>query len=162
MSPRTARGDGGGTFVSTSIGSPGTSAARATAASRDAIPSPRAASAGRDELSVVLAEPSLVVVASILDDALSLRLEGEADFSSTRASRTQPIDDLYRALEGKDVLLDLSQLSFIDSGGLGWLLRLRAAAVARGRRVRVVGAHGPVERVLKLSGVGPLFDADAV
>jgi anti-anti-sigma factor len=137
---------------------------RPQAAARDAIPSPRTAAAStrqRDTLAVVLADPSLVVEASILDDALMLRLVGEADFSSTRASRTAEIDDLYRALEGKDVLLDLSGLAFIDSGGLGWLLRLRAAAVARGRRMRITGAHGPVARVLTLSGVGPLFDADA-
>ena len=48
-------------------------------------------------------------------------------------------------------------VAFLDSGGLSWLVRLRALASSKGGSVRVTASSARVERVLRISGVAPLF-----
>ncbi len=56
------------------------------------------------------------------------------------------------------VVIDLSKLDYIDSGGLGILLSLRDGAVDRGKRVAISGAAGSVREVLDIASFGTLFE----
>lgn len=51
----------------------------------------------------------------------------------------------------KQVLIDLSALSFVDSSGLGVMVRAKKAAAAAGVDLRFVNAQGSVRNVLKTS-----------
>lgn len=53
--------------------------------------------------------------------------------------------------ESKQVLIDLSALSFVDSSGLGVMVRAKKAAAAVGIDLRFVNAQGTVRNVLKTS-----------
>jgi anti-anti-sigma factor len=54
---------------------------------------------------------------------------------------------------GGPVTIDLSDVTFIDSAGIGALLRAAAALGERGCII-VHGANGPVKKVFELTGVG--------
>lgn len=53
--------------------------------------------------------------------------------------------------------LDLSGVTFLDSTGVGALLKIRRAATDAGREVRVTGRSEAVDRVLELAGISELF-----
>ena len=52
-----------------------------------------------------------------------------------------------------DLIIDLSELTFMGSRGVRTLLEVRALADYLGRKLAVVGAHGPVLRLLEMTGV---------
>jgi anti-sigma B factor antagonist len=54
-------------------------------------------------------------------------------------------------------VVDLAQVSFIDSSGLQVLLRARALLGREDRALVLVCPHGPVRRVFELAGVSDVF-----
>jgi anti-sigma B factor antagonist len=69
----------------------------------------------------------------------------------------QRIDSLACAAE--DVLLDLSNVTFIDSTGIGALVALHKKLAARGHRLKISGLRGqPLQLFINLKLV-PLFCA---
>jgi anti-anti-sigma factor len=94
----------------------------------------------------------------VIDGSRSARmaLHGEFDIASA--------DDAGRALQellGRDldaVVIDLSDLQFMDSTGVKFLVDGRDAARARGVRLKLVHGGDPVRRVLTVSGVTALFE----
>jgi anti-anti-sigma factor len=76
-------------------------------------------------------------------------IAGEIDVNA----REQIRDALARAREGStDVIVDLSQVTFIDSTGINALVRGHREAPEG--RFHVVGAIGPLRRVFEVAGVG--------
>jgi ABC-type transporter Mla MlaB component len=59
---------------------------------------------------------------------------------------------------GRDVTLDLSEVTALDGAGSGVLASLARQAMLRGGRVRVVAAHARVRRVLALVGLSDLYE----
>jgi anti-anti-sigma factor len=85
--------------------------------------------------SAVRASSLDVAVAGELDMAASFRLESELE----RLLATPGIDG---------VVLDLAEVSFLDSAGLGALLSIRDQGARLGRDVRIDRMSEPVRRVL--------------
>jgi anti-anti-sigma factor len=84
-----------------------------------------------------------------------LTLAGEADISTTRVLR-EALDELI-ASGATRVVVDLRGLSFMDSSGLGALVRAqRRLRVVRGSLALVCG-EGPVLRLLGLTGLRHVF-----
>jgi anti-anti-sigma factor len=82
------------------------------------------------------------------DDVPVLRLAGDLDAVT--------VDLAERAFErasevGKPVILDLDEVSFIDSGGINWLFALREERRS-GEVVVQLAQAAPVARVLELVG----------
>ena len=65
---------------------------------------------------------------------------------------------LYGSSQDTDVHVDLSRVTFIDSTGIAFLIRLRKAAVPRGGTVALLGLNRGCRRVLELVAVPTLFD----
>ncbi|MBI2708739.1 MAG: STAS domain-containing protein [Actinobacteria bacterium] len=61
------------------------------------------------------------------------------------------------ALRARELRLDLSGVDFIDSRGLGALLRIRQSAEARGMAVSVTHASAAVRDLLDRTGLGGSF-----
>jgi anti-sigma B factor antagonist len=57
-----------------------------------------------------------------------------------------------------ELLLDLSEVTFIDSTGLNSLVRLRNAAIKRGTRLALVSPSPWVTRILDLTSLAGLFE----
>lgn len=59
------------------------------------------------------------------------------------------------------VIVDLGEVTLLDSAGIGVLLKGRRLADERERRYRVVGARGIVAEVLRITGVWDHLAGDA-
>ncbi|MEU4554518.1 anti-anti-sigma factor [Micromonospora violae] len=84
-----------------------------------------------------------------------LRLAGELDLS-TAGELTAAIDRLTAAGETR-VLLDLTDLTFCDSTGMAVFVRGDNQAAADGGWLRITGATGRVERVLRVTGLADVL-----
>ena len=81
-------------------------------------------------------------------------LDGECDL----AVRAELTAALLTAVSGaQTVVVDLAQVTFIDSTGVHGLVTAHHAALAAGGRLHVRNATGPVATVLELTGVGALL-----
>jgi anti-anti-sigma factor len=90
------------------------------------------------------------------DGVYRLRVSGELDL----ATRDSLIEELNRAeaSEAKRILLDLTNLTFIDSAGIGVLVLAHQRTEMNGKQLRVVSADGQVREVLRLTGVTEVLD----
>jgi anti-anti-sigma factor len=81
----------------------------------------------------------------------ALKLTGELDLSTVEIF----VDALNSVLEAPPatVVLDMSELGFIDSSGVGAYVTAYRKAQAKGCSLRVGARSNLVERVLELSGV---------
>ncbi|MFI2608938.1 STAS domain-containing protein [Kitasatospora sp. NPDC018619] len=84
------------------------------------------------------------------DAPFVVRAHGEIDLDTAPALRRA----LAAALEShREVVLDLSEVTFMDCAGLGALVRARNQADRGGRRLVLRGADRRVVRLLKLTGL---------
>ena len=90
-----------------------------------------------------------------LRDAPGVAVRGEVDLSVVEEFEVA-LDTAIRDSVGAFVI-DLSDLDFIDSSGVHLLLRARSLLGREDRALAVVCPHGPVRRVLELSGCSELF-----
>lgn len=89
------------------------------------------------------------------DDAVVVSLAGELDVASVEL---EPL--LLRLAESgatATIVLDMSELDFIDAYGVGVIVSAWKAAKAHGRVLRVDGVHGLPARVFRLVGLEPLL-----
>jgi anti-anti-sigma factor len=88
--------------------------------------------------------------------AVTLNPRGELDPDSAPA-----LEEALAAVLAGDavtpVVVDLSGVRFVDSSGIGALLRCRRRALAAGRAFRVAGAREFVAEVLRVAGVWELL-----
>ena len=92
--------------------------------------------------------------------ATTIALGGELDMA------TAPIleEHLVRAEEDGVVaiLIDLREVTFMDTTGLHAFLDARSRAEENGRKLLLVGAKEPVRRVFEATGHGSLLDGQDV
>jgi anti-anti-sigma factor len=82
-------------------------------------------------------------------DAGILRLHGELDL----ASSVVLVEELEKLSAMEMVIVDLSDLEFIDSRGIGELVKAHQTAVGQGRRVVFVKGTGQVADIFELTGL---------
>ncbi|WP_030398348.1 STAS domain-containing protein [Kitasatospora purpeofusca] len=81
---------------------------------------------------------------------LVVRVGGEIDLAAAPRLRRR----LTTVLEARrEVVLDLSEVTFMDCSGLGVLVRARNQADRSGKRLVLRGVGRPVARLLKLTGL---------
>jgi anti-anti-sigma factor len=81
------------------------------------------------------------------------------DFDVTMAGLVR--QRLGAHLEADEVILDLSQVSFIDSTGLGVIAQAnRVLNSGEVKRLRVIGRQPPVLVVFEAAGLSDLLEAD--
>ena len=90
-----------------------------------------------------------------VDGAPGVAVRGEVDVSVTTAFE-QAVDAAIRDSVGAFVI-DLCDVEFIDSTGLGVILRARAVLARGGRALAVVCVPGSVRRLFDLAGVADLL-----
>jgi len=79
---------------------------------------------------------------------------GELDMATAPRLREalEPIDG--------DVLVDLTDLTFLDSSGVGALVAQRQRLAEHGSRLRLFGLQAPVRRTLEILGLADEFTGD--
>jgi anti-sigma B factor antagonist len=81
-------------------------------------------------------------------------LSGELDFASADRLRAR-VDG---ASDGRALVLDLAEVTFVDSAVLKELLRARVELAAAGGRLVLAGVPRPVRRLLDLTRTFELFE----
>jgi anti-anti-sigma factor len=84
-----------------------------------------------------------VTVSGELDMAAAFKLEGE-------------LDEALAAPDMQAVVLDLAEVTFIDSAGLGSLLAIQEQARQRGIHLAIARVSDRVQRVLDVAGLGDI------
>lgn len=99
----------------------------------------------------------LLSVRTDLGDVVTVYVDGEIDCSSAPYLEAA----IEQALSpGNDVRVDMSQVEFMDSAGLGALIRSYKLAAEAGGCVRIVNPSSAVERVLTITGQASRFIAE--
>lgn len=94
----------------------------------------------------------------VVDGGLTLvSLRGELDAHDAPRLRETFADALRRAPEGRPVVLDLAEVSFLDSTALGSIVGLLRRTREAGRDLRVVLPSGPALRIFELTGLDSLL-----
>lgn len=91
------------------------------------------------------------------DDATLVRLSGEIDAAASE-TLDQVDDEVVRARPR--LVVDLSAVTFLDSIGVSFLVRLATQARAQDRSVSLREVPPPVGEVLALVGATELFDVN--
>jgi len=90
-------------------------------------------------------------------DALLVTVSGELDI----ATRDRVSDAVAATANGtRECVIDLSGVTFIDASGITGLIECRNHLHHPEAAVTLVGAHGHVERVLRLAGVDEALRLD--
>lgn len=95
------------------------------------------------------------VVGSATDGRRTLAASGEVDLATVDELLTSALgclDDTAEVLE-----VDLGAVTFIDSSGLGALVRIRKAAHDRGKQVVLANVPASVDRLFAVTGLGEAF-----
>ena len=89
-------------------------------------------------------------------DVLLVIVKGDFDLVSAAEFRLK-VDRAIQDLEPKNLIMDLSKVTFIDSSGLGVILgRLKQIQGRKGKLI-LTGVRPEVKKVLEISGIMPLL-----
>ena len=91
-----------------------------------------------------------------LDGAVVVRLAGELDLS-TAAELRQLLLRVAESDTAATVVLDMSDVRFIDAHSIGLIVGASKAAKVRGRELQVDGLDGLAARVFRLVGLEPML-----
>jgi HptB-dependent secretion and biofilm anti anti-sigma factor len=91
-------------------------------------------------------------------DQSEVALSGQLTFPDHANFRV--VADTLLKSAATPLVIDLSELEFIDSAGLGMLLIVRSEAERVDRAVRLRAPHGQVKRIFDLSKFDSLFGID--
>lgn len=91
-------------------------------------------------------------------DTTIVNLSGELDIATVPQLQPLATEELDRD-ECTTLLLDLTELDFLDSTGIGCWVEIRAHATERGKRVTIRNVPPAVRRVLEIGGLLTLFEA---
>ena len=85
----------------------------------------------------------------------SAALAGEVDLA--RVPELHDLVEGYRNSPAVDVVIDLRDVTFMDSTGMGFMARLSRDASDRGGTVTVSHAPPDVERVIRMTGLDSIL-----
>ena len=97
----------------------------------------------------------LEITPAPLDDVPGIALAGEVDIAVAKQVEAA-LDDGIRDSAGAFVV-DLCDVEFLDSSGIGLLMRARALLGREERELVVVCPPGPVRRIFEVAGVVDLL-----
>ena len=86
-----------------------------------------------------------------------VRLSGELDHHSAADVRGA-LDAVLRDVTVREMQLDMTDVMFMDSAGLGVVLGRYRTLAARGGRLIVSGVRTPIDRIFRMSGLYALVE----
>jgi len=92
---------------------------------------------------------------SLKDNRLSVKLKGELDEYSAEYVRVS-LDSLLKdisCLNSPEFIMDFSEVSFMDSTGIGVLLGRYNKFGKKGVKMLIKNTQGHIDRILKMTGI---------
>jgi anti-anti-sigma factor len=106
-----------------------------------------------DALGIRPPDAFVIEQAEVRGGVALLIFRGELDMAAASAMRAR-----VGAVAGSGLVIDLRDVTFIDSSALRELLNARDDAVRRGRRIVLSGVPTAVRRLLEMTGTLDLFE----
>lgn len=100
-----------------------------------------------------MATDELKIHSEAAGSSLLIRLSGSLDVATSPLLK----DALARAAQPSDVIVDLTQVDFLDSTGLGALMGAHRRAIERGGHLGLIVHEGPISRLLTITGLSRVF-----
>ena len=99
-------------------------------------------------------EPSFDTRAESFGDSVVVHVDGDIDIATSAllSERMSPLVDT-----GPNLVLDLREVSFMDTVGIGALLATRSAVMEHGGSLAVRNPSSTVRRVLEMTGLYSLL-----
>ncbi len=95
-------------------------------------------------------------ISSFTSDTLTVKILGEIDHHCAKGIRESIDKDIFY-YRPKKTVIDLSEVDFMDSSGLGLILGRYSAIKEMGGTLAIIGASARTEKILKLSGVDKMI-----
>ncbi|RJQ74466.1 STAS domain-containing protein [Pseudonocardiaceae bacterium YIM PH 21723] len=99
----------------------------------------------------------LTVRAQMHGQALVVTFSGEIDLSTVDLVSWAIAESATMTFAPWPLVFDLRQVTFLNSSGIGLLIRCAQQCEAEGVPFRVVAEHGPVSRPIELLGLAPVL-----
>ena len=93
------------------------------------------------------------------EETLIAALRGEIDHHSVAPIRTRIDEEMFRKRPQK-LIIDIGDVDFMDSSGLGLIMGRLAKATELGITLLVVRPSARAERMLKMAGLDRLIDKE--
>lgn len=105
----------------------------------------------------------MTILHTVQSQRVFVALSGDLDLTTSPPLR-EALDRLIERYPDRDLVLDLTEVSFIDSSGLGVLLGRYRRLNPRGRELSLVGVKPSIRSVLAVAGlpqIMPVLSASA-
>ena len=104
--------------------------------------------------------PFSVTVRASDGGSVVVALAGDFDMSGVEKFHSC-IDELIDSSNGAELIVDLSDVTFIDSSGIAAMLEARRLVTREHRELRFENLTAPASRLFELAGLTDLFDDKA-
>lgn len=91
------------------------------------------------------------------DNVALVRLEGELDHHSSFDVR-EKLEKLIINKAIKELIVDLSCLSFMDSSGIGVIIGRYKTLKALGGKIKIVCKNNGIKKIIVMSGISSIID----
>ena len=91
------------------------------------------------------------------ENILTATLDGEIDHHLAKIQREE-IDSMLFRKKPKELVLDFSGVTFMDSSGIGLIMGRYKAASAQNCKVRVMNVNDRDMKVMKMSGLSKIVE----
>lgn len=88
----------------------------------------------------------------ILDNNLIVKLKGELDHHTSEEIRKK-IDKHFNGSNVSNIIMDLNELTFMDSSGIGLIMGRYRNAVDKKGKLIIVCENSTIKRILDMSGL---------
>ena len=95
--------------------------------------------------------PAFTIDETARGDGVALALRGDLDMSATFA--LEPVLDRVLADDPRELVLDLAEVGFVDSSGVGLLIATHERATGADVAMAITGAAPEVQRVFHIAGL---------
>lgn len=93
----------------------------------------------------------------IINNYMIVKLKGELDHHTSEEARKK-IDQKYYSNNLTNIILDLRELNFMDSSGIGLIMGRYKNCADRNGMISIVSTSPYINRMLKMSGIQKLVD----
>lgn len=91
------------------------------------------------------------------EDYLIVKFNGELDHHTSEDARKK-IDDWYHKKSKKNIILDLSNVNFMDSSGIGLVMGRYRNVKDNGGELKIVNSSDLVNKILRMSGIEKIIN----
>ena len=92
-----------------------------------------------------------------MSDIEIIRLPSRFDYSYHRQFGEQ-YTPLIESVVCKEIIMDFSQVEYLDSSALGMMVLLQKKAAGQSIKVKIKGARGATDEILKMANMQKIFE----